>query len=124
MSCSILQLDVAVLQFQNLKLAQQLEAQKAECSALDNKYQLWKDKQKFYDETLNTVHKTWEQLLSDLESLTISTSWSLGEEVDAKRSQNVAGEQIDFLISKSLSIILAFPQCILECHYFIALLFL
>ncbi|WOG95523.1 hypothetical protein DCAR_0414846 [Daucus carota subsp. sativus] len=55
-------LDTKVLQFQNLKLVQKLEAQKVECTALENKYSQLRDKQLPYDNTLEVVHKAWEEL--------------------------------------------------------------
>ena len=56
----MMQLDTAVLQFKNLKLLQKLEAQKAEYSALENKFIQLKEKQKPYDSTLKVVNKSWE----------------------------------------------------------------
>lgn len=51
-----------MLQFQNLKLVQKLEAQKVECTALENKYSQLRDKQLPYDNTLEVVHKAWEEV--------------------------------------------------------------
>lgn len=51
-----------MLQFQNLKLVQKLEAQKAECTALENKFSQLRDKQLPYDKTLAEVNKTWEEV--------------------------------------------------------------
>ncbi|KAK8480055.1 hypothetical protein V6N12_033972 [Hibiscus sabdariffa] len=65
-------LDTAVLQFQNQKLLQKLEAQKVEYSALENKFIQLKEKQKRYDSTLKVVNKSWEALISDLESRSIT----------------------------------------------------
>ncbi|GMI85933.1 REDUCED DORMANCY 4, histone mono-ubiquitination 1 [Hibiscus trionum] len=65
-------LDTAVLQFQNQKLLQKLEAQKVEYSALENKFIQLKEKQKRYDSTLKAVNKSWEALISDLESHSIT----------------------------------------------------
>ncbi|KAK8522072.1 hypothetical protein V6N12_066642 [Hibiscus sabdariffa] len=65
-------LDTAVLQFQNQKLLQKLEAQKVEYSALENKFIQLKEKQKRYDSTLKAVNKSWEALISDLESRSIT----------------------------------------------------
>ncbi|WCJ22965.1 E3 ubiquitin-protein ligase BRE1-like 1 [Euphorbia peplus] len=60
-------LDTAVLQFQNQKLLQKLEAQKVEFSALENKFSQLKEKQQPYDSTLQAVNKSWEVLVTDLE---------------------------------------------------------
>ncbi|XP_025015584.2 E3 ubiquitin-protein ligase BRE1-like 1 isoform X2 [Ricinus communis] len=60
-------LDTAVLQFQNQKLVQKLEAQKVEYSALENKYTQLKEKQQPYDSTLKAVNKSWGVLVTDLE---------------------------------------------------------
>ncbi|XP_039046544.1 E3 ubiquitin-protein ligase BRE1-like 1 [Hibiscus syriacus] len=65
-------LDTAVLQFQNQKLLQKLEAQKVECSALENKFIQLKEKQKRYDSILNAVNKSWEAVVTDLESRSIT----------------------------------------------------
>ncbi|KAL8091915.1 hypothetical protein AgCh_034254 [Apium graveolens] len=76
------QLDTKVLQFQNLKLVQKLEAQKAECIALENKFSQLRDKQLPYDSTLKVVHKAWEEVVTDLES-------------SSKRVKNCAGIRVD-----------------------------
>lgn len=62
------QLDTKVLQFQNLKLVQKLEAQKIECIALENKFSQLRDKQLPYNNTLEVVQKAWEEVIVDLES--------------------------------------------------------
>ncbi|KAL0720488.1 hypothetical protein Bca4012_035087 [Brassica carinata] len=70
-------LDTAVLQFQNLKLSQKLEAQQVECSILEDKLSLIKDKQLPYSSSLKTVHKSWEKQLTDaVESCSIRVSGS------------------------------------------------
>ncbi|MBA0825749.1 hypothetical protein Goarm_010669 [Gossypium armourianum] len=77
----MMQLDAAVLQFQNQKLVQKLEAQKVECSTLENKFLQLKEKQKPYDSTLKAVNKSWEALITDLESRSIHTRKSSGQDV-------------------------------------------
>ncbi|TYH04828.1 hypothetical protein ES288_A08G036200v1 [Gossypium darwinii] len=74
-------LDAAVLQFQNQKLVQKLEAQKVEYSTLENKFLQLKEKQKPYDSTLKAVNKSWEALITDLESRSIHTRKSSGQDV-------------------------------------------
>ncbi|KAH1080811.1 hypothetical protein J1N35_020572 [Gossypium stocksii] len=66
-------LDTQVLQFQNQKLLQKLEAQKVEYSAFENKFIQLKNKQKPYDSTLQVVNKSWEALITGLESRAIHT---------------------------------------------------
>ncbi|TYG93169.1 hypothetical protein ES288_A11G088900v1 [Gossypium darwinii] len=66
-------LDTQVLQFQNQKLQQKLEAQKVEYSAFENKFIQLKSKQKPYDSTLQVVNKSWEALITGLESCAIHT---------------------------------------------------
>ncbi|CAA6671817.1 unnamed protein product [Spirodela intermedia] len=66
-------LDTTVLQYQNQKLSQQLEVQKFEYSALQNKFNQLKDDQKSYDDTLATVKKSWEQLVDELGSVSSRT---------------------------------------------------
>ncbi|XWS35628.1 hypothetical protein CRYUN_Cryun20dG0013300 [Craigia yunnanensis] len=75
-------LDTAVLQFQNQKLLQKLEAQKVEYSALENKFIQLKEKQKPYDSTLKVVNKSWEALITDLESRSIHTRESSKQDVE------------------------------------------
>ncbi|KAL0913008.1 hypothetical protein M5K25_016437 [Dendrobium thyrsiflorum] len=70
-------LDVAVLQFQNQKLFQQLEAQKVEFFVLDDKYNMLKEQHQIYEDAVVVVNKSWEQLVSDLELHSICTSESL-----------------------------------------------
>ncbi|XP_077235379.1 histone mono-ubiquitination 1 isoform X2 [Tasmannia lanceolata] len=83
----MVKLDAAVLQFQNQKLFQQLEAQKAEFFALENKFHQLKEKQHTYDDTLKVVNRSWEQLLKDLESLSIRTRGSTNAGCDVKHPQ-------------------------------------
>ncbi|GFY92696.1 histone mono-ubiquitination 1 [Actinidia rufa] len=79
-----LDLDTAVLQYQNQKLVQKLEAQKVECIALENKFCQLKEKQQPYDETLAVVNEAWEQLADGLESCSICTKDSMSSGRDAK----------------------------------------
>ncbi|KAJ4952890.1 hypothetical protein NE237_029722 [Protea cynaroides] len=83
-------LDTAVLQYQNQKLVQQLEAQKAEYSALDNKFCQLKEKHRDYDDTLQVVNRSWEQLVDDLECCSIRTRSSVGSRKDASHSSDGA----------------------------------
>lgn len=63
--------DAAVLQYQNQKLAQQLEAQRSEFHALESKFNQLKNKQAKYDDTLIVVNRAWKELVDDLELLSI-----------------------------------------------------
>ncbi|KAG6784625.1 hypothetical protein POTOM_010323 [Populus tomentosa] len=75
-------LDTTVLQYQNQKLQQKLEVQKVEHSALGNKFSQLKEKQQPYNSTLNAVNKSWEGLVSDLETCSNRTrEWSNGQDV-------------------------------------------
>ncbi|KAJ6849638.1 E3 ubiquitin-protein ligase BRE1-like 1 [Iris pallida] len=67
-------LDFNVLQFQNQKLVQQVEAQKVEYSALESKYHLLEEKERNFDETLVVSKNSWERLVGDLESCSVCTS--------------------------------------------------
>ncbi|XP_022145595.1 E3 ubiquitin-protein ligase BRE1-like 1 [Momordica charantia] len=64
-------LDVAVLQFQNQKLIQKLEAQKVEYKSLQNKHVQLKEKQEPYDMTVAVVKNCWEELVSGLETSSV-----------------------------------------------------
>ncbi|KAL7203819.1 hypothetical protein ACSBR2_016965 [Camellia fascicularis] len=77
-------LDNAVLEYQNQKLVQKLEAQKVEHIALEKKNSQLKEKQQPYDETLVVVNKAWEQLVDGLESCSICTKDLLSSGRDAK----------------------------------------
>ncbi|XP_028119553.1 E3 ubiquitin-protein ligase BRE1-like 1 isoform X2 [Camellia sinensis] len=77
-------LDNAVLEYQNQKLVQKLEAQKVEHIALEKKHSQLKEKQQPYDETLVVVNKAWEQLVDGLESCSICTKDLLSSGRDAK----------------------------------------
>eukprot|EP01018_Ginkgo_biloba_P005014 Gb_28646 [translate_table: standard] len=63
--------DAAVLQYQNQKLAQQLDAQKNEIHALESKFNQLKSKQIAYDDTLITVNRAWNRLVDDLGLLAV-----------------------------------------------------
>ncbi|KAJ4839600.1 hypothetical protein Tsubulata_040519 [Turnera subulata] len=58
--------DVAVLQYQNQKLVQQLEGQKNELHGLESQIDQFKGKQASYDAILITVNQLWNQLVDDL----------------------------------------------------------
>ncbi|XP_043715889.1 E3 ubiquitin-protein ligase BRE1-like 1 isoform X2 [Telopea speciosissima] len=83
-------LDTAVLQYQNQKLVQQLEAQKVEYSSLENKFCQLKEKQSDYDGTLLVVNRSWEQLVEDLESCSLRTRNSVGSRKNAGHSSDGA----------------------------------
>ncbi|KAA8550078.1 hypothetical protein F0562_001762 [Nyssa sinensis] len=76
-------LDTTVLQYQNQKLIQKLEAQKVERIALEDKFNQQREKQQPYDNTLAVVNKSWEELVDDLESCSIHTKnlVSIGQDV-------------------------------------------
>lgn len=57
-----LQHDSVVLQYQNQKLIQQLEAQNIEYSFLEKKLEQLKDRQKHYNHTLELVDMFWENV--------------------------------------------------------------
>lgn len=60
----MLQLDIAVLQYQNQKLLQKLETQKLEYAALENKLSQLNESQHSYDSALTVVKKSWEQVIA------------------------------------------------------------
>ncbi|CAM6046756.1 unnamed protein product [Sphagnum compactum] len=66
--------DAAILQYQNQKLAQQLDFQLTEISALENRCNQLKSKQVLHDETLMMVNGVWNQVLNELESLALKAS--------------------------------------------------
>ncbi|KAG9452990.1 hypothetical protein H6P81_005894 [Aristolochia fimbriata] len=80
-------LDTAVLQYQNQKLVQQLEAQKVEYFLLEDKFHLLKDKQQAYDETLKVVNKSWKKLVDDLDSVSFRTKGSVNGGRGVKHSE-------------------------------------
>lgn len=55
-------MDPSVLQFQNQKLAQQLDVQRSEISFLEGKFSQLKNKQSAYDDTLMIVNRVWHQV--------------------------------------------------------------
>ncbi|KAL6903382.1 hypothetical protein ACP4OV_004195 [Aristida adscensionis] len=69
-------LDFAVLKYKNQKLAEQLEVHKFEFRALESKFNDLKEKQRTHNETLVLVKSSWEQLLADLESISVCKSES------------------------------------------------
>ncbi|KHG13634.1 E3 ubiquitin-protein ligase BRE1-like 1 [Gossypium arboreum] len=87
-------LDTAILQFQNQKLLQKLEAQKVEYSALEDKFIELKEKQKSYDSTLKVVNKCWEALITDLESHSTNTRESIRQVVG--RAANTGATESSF----------------------------
>ncbi|PON33407.1 Cdk-activating kinase assembly factor [Parasponia andersonii] len=89
-------LDITVLQYQNQRLIQKLEAQKIEYLALENKFSQLEEKHEPYDSTLKVVDKSWEELARDLESFSIHTrDTSCKQDVDYK-SVVEAGAQSTF----------------------------
>ncbi|KAL9259499.1 E3 ubiquitin-protein ligase BRE1-like 1-like protein [Drosera capensis] len=66
-------LNKAILQFQNQKLCQKLEAQKIEIQSLEDKFELRREKQNQYGKTLASVSRSWEELVDDLESSLLRT---------------------------------------------------
>ncbi|XVE74077.1 hypothetical protein DITRI_Ditri11bG0170000 [Diplodiscus trichospermus] len=73
--------NTTVLQFQNQKLLEKLEAQNIEYSTLENKFIRLKERQKPYDSTLKVVNKSWKALITDLESRSIHTRESTRKDV-------------------------------------------
>ncbi|KAJ4827632.1 hypothetical protein Tsubulata_008249 [Turnera subulata] len=84
-------LDTAVLQFQNQKLLQKLEAQKVEYSALESKVSQLKDKLQPYDLTLKTVNKSWGSLIDDLETCSNRTR-EMGRKQNSRKLSIVKDE--------------------------------
>lgn len=58
----LLQLDAAVLRFQNQKLLQKLETQKVEINALEDRLCQLRDKQYSYEKTLAVVDNSWKEV--------------------------------------------------------------
>ncbi|XP_021865497.2 E3 ubiquitin-protein ligase BRE1-like 2 isoform X1 [Spinacia oleracea] len=58
--------DAAVLQYQNQKLVQQLDAQKHELHELEVKIQELKERQTSCDDMLTTIKQLWNQLIDDV----------------------------------------------------------
>ncbi|KAK6920353.1 hypothetical protein RJ641_016257 [Dillenia turbinata] len=84
-------IDTAVLQFQNQKLVQKLEAQKVESHALENKVSQLKEKQRPYDTTLTVVKNHWKELVGDFESSSINMRNSASSGRDAESLMAVDG---------------------------------
>jgi len=57
------QVDAAVLQREDQKLVQQLEAQKSKMHALEKKFKDLKDKHNSYDQILVTMNRIWNQVI-------------------------------------------------------------
>ncbi|KAH9554527.1 hypothetical protein CY35_08G068200 [Sphagnum magellanicum] len=70
-SCDEKKVDAAMLQYQNQKLAQQLDVQRTEISVLEGKCNSLRSKQASYDDTLVTINRIWNQLVDDLELLAV-----------------------------------------------------
>lgn len=69
LTCSYgFQVDAVALQYQNQKLVQQLEAQKAETLVLENKYKEMRDMQSSYDLAMISINKMWNQVLTRKQS--------------------------------------------------------
>ncbi|KAL3691986.1 hypothetical protein R1sor_005637 [Riccia sorocarpa] len=66
--------DAGVLQYQNTKLAQQLDVQRTEIHALEEKFTQLKSKQASYDDTLIAVNRVWKELVVDLELFAIKAN--------------------------------------------------
>lgn len=75
-------LDTAVLRYQNQKLVQQLEVQKAEHVASESKLIQLQEKQRSSDATLTLVKSSWNKLLDDLESRSIRIKDSTANGLD------------------------------------------
>ncbi|XP_042427952.1 E3 ubiquitin-protein ligase BRE1-like 2 [Zingiber officinale] len=71
------QVDAAVLHYQNQRLVQQLEAQKAEMHTLEGKFKELREKQSSYNKSLMALHKMWNQLVEDLILLCIRAGGDL-----------------------------------------------
>ncbi|WOL14203.1 E3 ubiquitin-protein ligase [Canna indica] len=71
------QVDAAVLHYQNQRLVQQLETQKAEMHTLEGKFKELREKQSSYDKSLMNLNKMWNQLVDDLTLLSIRAGGDL-----------------------------------------------
>ncbi|KAF6140375.1 hypothetical protein GIB67_005300 [Kingdonia uniflora] len=96
-------LDAAVLQYQNKKLVQQLDVQKAEYSTLETKFSSLKGNQQAYDETLNVANRSWNELVGELNSRSIHTRCSSGQGKDVKCSLIVKEPFLQLPLSDKLS---------------------
>ena len=56
------QVDSTMLQYQNNKLAQQLEVQRNEISVLESKLSQLRSKQVTFDDNLSTINRVWNQV--------------------------------------------------------------
>ncbi|KAI5061234.1 hypothetical protein GOP47_0023739 [Adiantum capillus-veneris] len=65
------QVDAAELQYENHKLAQQLDVQRNEIHALELECQELKNKQTCYDESLASIQDAWEELVDNVELLSV-----------------------------------------------------
>lgn len=65
------QVDAAELQYENHKLAQQLDVQRHEIHSLEVKCQDLKHKQTCYDESLASIQEAWEELVDNVELLSV-----------------------------------------------------
>ncbi|KAK1307384.1 E3 ubiquitin-protein ligase BRE1-like 1 [Acorus calamus] len=79
-------LDATVLQFQNQKLLQQLEVQKVEYTALQNKFCQLKDKGCDFSDTLLVVDSSWKELVEKLEALAANSCASANGRFNDKNS--------------------------------------
>lgn len=66
--------DAQMLQYQNHKLAQQLDVQRNEINVLEDKLSQLRSKQASFDDNLSTVNRVWNQVVDDLEVLTVRAS--------------------------------------------------
>nr|XP_024399172.1 E3 ubiquitin-protein ligase BRE1-like 2 isoform X2 [Physcomitrium patens] len=65
------QVDAQMLQYQNHKLSQQLEVQRNEITVLEGRLKQLHSKQALFDENLSIVSRVWNQVVDDLELLTV-----------------------------------------------------
>ncbi|KAJ8541679.1 hypothetical protein K7X08_002495 [Anisodus acutangulus] len=70
---TLLPLDTAVLLHQNQKLSQKLEAQKIEIVVLEAQFTELRDKQNPYDNTLEVIQKSWQELVAEMEVCSMRT---------------------------------------------------
>ncbi|KMZ66381.1 E3 ubiquitin-protein ligase BRE1-like protein [Zostera marina] len=81
-------LDSVVLQYQNQKLIQQLEAQNIEYSFLEKKLEQLKDRQKHYNHTLELVDMYWGNSVKDLASSSNHTRESFNDALKSHSDKN------------------------------------
>jgi E3 ubiquitin-protein ligase BRE1 len=70
-------MDATALQYENQKLVQQLEVQKAEMHILEGKFKTLRDEQCSYDKILISLNKMWNQLIDDLVLLGVRAGGNL-----------------------------------------------